>query len=200
MSASPTDFRRVCVFCASSSGSDPAIVDATIELGRELVARGSELVYGGGAVGLMGLLADTVMAEGGRVTGVIPRNLFAVEVGHDDLTVLEEVDTMHVRKARMYDLADAFIALPGGFGTLEELAETLTWNQIGILRKPVGVLDVGGFWQPLLDLLDTMVERSLLKPANRSVLLAETTPAALLDALIAQDLTSVPKWIGADDI
>ena len=195
-----SDLTRVCVFCASSPGSDPAITEATIELGRLLAERNLELVYGGGAVGLMGLIADTVLEGGGRVTGVIPRNLFSREVGHRALTVLEEVDTMHVRKARMYELADAFIALPGGYGTLEELAETLTWNQIGLLKKPVGVLDVGGFWQPLLQLLDSMVDKTILKPANREVLLAEESPAALLDALTAQDLTYVPKWIGDDDI
>jgi uncharacterized protein (TIGR00730 family) len=200
MSDALPELRRVCVFCASSPGSDPAITEATVELGRLLVERDLELVYGGGAVGLMGLIADTVMEGGGRVTGVIPRNLFSREVGHTDLTVLEEVDTMHVRKARMYELADAFIALPGGFGTLEELAETLTWNQIGLLKKPVGVLDVGGFWQPLLQLLDSMVGKEILKPANREVLLAEASPAALLDALQAQDLTYVPKWIGDGDI
>ena len=194
------DLRRVCVFCASSPGIDPAITDATVELGRLLAERDLELVYGGGAVGLMGLIADTVLDAGGRVTGVIPKNLFTREVGHRSLTVLEEVDTMHVRKARMYDLADAFIALPGGFGTLEELAETLTWNQIGILKKPVGVLDVGGFWQPLLELFDSMVAKEILKPANRAVLLAEPSPAALLDALATQDLTYVPKWIGDGDI
>lgn len=194
------DLRRICVFCASSPGVDPAITDATVELGRLLVERDLELVYGGGAVGLMGLIADTVLDAGGRVTGVIPKNLFTREVGHRSLTVLEEVDTMHVRKARMYDLADAFIALPGGFGTLEELAETLTWNQIGILKKPVGVLDVGGFWQPLLELFDSMVAKEILKPANRAVLLAEPSPADLLDALAAQDLTYVPKWIGDGDI
>ena len=194
------DLRRICVFCASSPGVDPAITDATVELGRLLAERDLELVYGGGAVRLMGLIADTVLDAGGRVTGVIPKNLFTREVGHRSLTVLEEVDTMHVRKARMYDLADAFIALPGGFGTLEELAETLTWNQIGILKKPVGVLDVGGFWQPLLELFDSMVAKEILKPANRAVLLAEPSPADLLDALAAQDLTYVPKWIGDGDI
>lgn len=200
MPDTPPQFRRVCVFCASSPGSDPAITKATIELGELLVDRGLELVYGGGAVGLMGLIADTVLAAGGEVTGVIPKNLFTREVGHTTLTRLEEVESMHVRKARMYDLADAFIALPGGYGTLEELAETLTWNQIGLLQKPVGVLDVGGFWQPLLELLDSMVDKTILKPANREVLLSEETPEALLDALIAQDLTYVPKWIGDGDI
>lgn len=192
--------RRVCVFCASSTGSDPALAEATVTLGRELADRGLELVYGGGAVGLMGLLADTVMEAGGRVTGVIPVNLFSREVAHRGLTVLEEVDTMHTRKARMYDISDLFIALPGGFGTLEELAETLTWNQIGILRKPVGVLDVDGFWDPLLAQLDRMVDRGVLKGANRGLLVSAATPAALLDALIAQDLTYVPKWIGDDTL
>jgi uncharacterized protein (TIGR00730 family) len=200
MSDAESPVRRVCVFCASSPGSDPAITEATIELGNLLVERDLELVYGGGAVGLMGLIADTVLEGGGQVTGVIPRNLFTGEVAHRGLTSLEEVDSMHVRKARMYELADAFIALPGGFGTLEELAETLTWNQIGLLQKPVGVLDVGGFWQPLLELLDAMVDKSILKPANREVLLSEASPTALLDALIAQDLTYVPKWIGDGEI
>jgi len=195
-----SELKRICVFCASSPGSDPAITETTVELGQLLVERNLELVYGGGAVGLMGLIADTVMDAGGRVTGVIPKNLFSREVGHRSLTSLEEVDSMHVRKARMYELADAFIALPGGYGTLEELAETLTWNQIGLLKKPVGVLDVGGFWQPLLTLLDSMVDKTILKPANREVLLAEGSPVALLDAIEAQDLTYVPKWIGEGDI
>lgn len=167
-------------------------------MGRLLAARDIELVYGGGAVGLMGLIADTVMDAGGTVTGVIPTGLFSDEVGHTALTRLEQVGTMHERKARMYDLADAFIALPGGLGTLEELAETLTWNQIGLLTKPVGVLDVGGFWQPLLALLDGMVDRTILKPKNRAILLDDPDPTRLLDRLAAQELTYEPKWIGDD--
>ncbi|MEM9464518.1 MAG: TIGR00730 family Rossman fold protein [Actinomycetota bacterium] len=190
--------RRVCVFCASSPGSDPEITDATVALGRLLVERDIELVYGGGAVGLMGLIADTVMEAGGRVTGVIPSGLFSKEVGHQGLTRLEEVDSMHTRKARMYELSDAFIALPGGFGTLEELAETLTWNQIGILAKPVGVLDVGGFWQPLLALFDAMVDATILKEKNRSLLLDDPDPANLLDRLATQEMAYEPKWIGDD--
>ena len=193
-------FRRVCVFCASSTGNDPALADAARALGAELVARDIELVYGGGAVGLMGIIADTVIEAGGQVTGVIPKNLFSKEVAHQGLTSLEEVESMHIRKARMYTLADAFIALPGGIGTLEELAETLTWNQIGLLTKPVGVLDVGGFWQPLNALLDSMVEVEILKAANRQVLLTGDSPAGLLDDLAAQELAYVPKWIGDDEI
>ena len=190
-------FQRVCVFCASSPGTDPEITDATIELGKLLVERDIELVYGGGAVGLMGLIADTVMSRGGRVTGIIPTDLFDDEVGHESLTALEKVDSMHTRKALMYEMSDAFIALPGGFGTLDELAETLTWNQLGIMAKPVGVLNINGFWQPLLDQFDTMVKRTILKPSNRQTLLAEERPAALLDALANHSNSSDPKWIRA---
>lgn len=190
-------FRRVCVFCASSPGIDPAITDATVELGRLLVERDIELVYGGGAVGLMGLIADTVMSRGGRVTGIIPTDLFDDEVGHESLTALERVDSMHSRKALMYELSDAFIALPGGFGTLDELAETLTWNQLGIMAKPVGLLNVNGFWQPFLDQLDMMVERAILKRSNRRTLLAHQSPAALLDALSRHRTSTESKWIRA---
>ncbi len=189
---------RVCVFCASSPGSDPAVTAATTALGRLLAERNIELVYGGGAVGLMGLIADTVMEAGGSVIGVIPEGLFPDEVGHQGLTRLETVASMHARKARMYDLADAFIALPGGFGTLEELAETLTWNQIGLLAKPVGVLDVGGFWQPLLSLFDDMVDRAILKSTNRSLVFDDPDPARLLDQLASWERSHDPKWIGED--
>ncbi len=190
-------FQRVCVFCASSPGTDPEITEATIELGKLLVERDIELVYGGGAVGLMGLIADTVMSLGGRVTGIIPTDLFDDEVGHESLTALEKVDSMHTRKALMYEMSDAFIALPGGFGTLDELAETLTWNQLGIMAKPVGVLNVNGFWTPLLDQFDKMVDRTILKPSNRQTLLAEDCPVALLDALANHSNSSDPKWIQA---
>ncbi len=193
-----TGIHRVCVFCASSPGSDPAVTEATAALGRLLAERNIELVYGGGAVGLMGLIADTVMEAGGSVIGVIPEGLFSDEVGPHGLTRLETVASMHARKARMYDLADAFIALPGGFGTLEELAETLTWNQIGLLAKPVGVLDVGGFWQPLLSLFDDMVDRAILKSTNRSLVFDDPDPARLLDQLASWERSYDPKWIGED--
>jgi uncharacterized protein (TIGR00730 family) len=193
-------FQRVCVFCASSPGNDPELTAATVALGRLLAARGHELVYGGGAVGLMGVVADTVMEAGGRVTGVIPSKLFSREVGHVGLTELIEVETMHERKALMYEMSDAFIALPGGFGTMEELAETLTWSQIGLHAKPIGVLDVGGFWDPLLELLDGAVERELLKKTNRDLLVSASDPATLLDALAAYEPVREPKWIGDDAI
>ena len=190
------EIESVCVFLASSLGSDPAITEATVELGHLLAAEGVELVYGGGAVGLMGLIADTVLAAGGRVTGIIPTALFPTEVAHQGCTELVEVRSMHERKALMYERADAFIALPGGFGTLEELAETLTWSQIGLHQKPVGVLDVGGFWQPLLALFDGAVEKQVLKPANRQLLIDSDTPSELLAALRRHEPTREPKWIG----
>ena len=194
------ELHRVCVFCASSPGTDPATTDATVALGELLAQREIELIFGGGAVGLMGLIADTVMGSGGRVTGVIPKNLFTREVGHRGLTRLEEVASMHERKARMYDLSDAFIALPGGLGTLEELAETLTWSQIGLHAKPTGVLNVNGFWDPLLELLDTMVDRTVLKPSNRALLLCHDEPAGLLEALASHEPIREPKWMGDDAI
>jgi len=190
-----TDFKRVCVFCASSPGTDPEITAATVELGQLLVDRGIELVYGGGAVGLMGLVANTVLDAGGNVTGVIPKNLFSREIAHRGITNLEEVGSMHERKARMYELSDAFIALPGGFGTLDELAEVLTWGQVGLHTKPVGVLDIGGFWQPLMDFCDNAVERSLLKQSNRDLLVSASTPVDLLDLLHSHQPTREPKWI-----
>ncbi len=190
--------KRVCVFCASSSGTDPEVTATTVEFGRLLADRGIELVYGGGAVGLMGLIADTVIEAGGTVTGVIPRDLFTREIAHRGITNLEEVASMHERKARMYELSDAFVALPGGFGTLDELAETLTWSQVGIHDKPIGVLDVGGFWRPLLQFFDNAVERSLLKQSNRRLLVSADTPKAMLDALASYRPIREPKWIGSD--
>jgi len=189
------DIKRLCVFCASSPGTDTEVTDATVQLGRLMADRGIELVYGGGAVGLMGLIADTVIEAGGTVTGVIPKDLFSREVAHRGITTLEEVSSMHERKARMYELSDAFLALPGGFGTLDELAEVLTWSQIGIHKKPIGVLDIGGFWQPLLALFDNAAERNLLKQSNRSLLVDATTPATMLEALSGYNPVRRQKWL-----
>ncbi len=193
--AGVNDLQRVCVFCASSSGTNPEVTAATIELGRLLVEKDLELVYGGGAVGLMGLIADTVIDAGGTVTGVIPGGLFSSEIAHRGVTSLEEVGSMHERKSRMYELSDAFIALPGGFGTLDELAEVLTWSQVGLHSKPIGVLDVGGFWQPLMDLFDNAVKQSLLKKSNRQLLVSANSPSGLLEALSRHDPVREPKWI-----
>jgi len=162
--------RAVCVFCGSSAPADPRYRDAARALGALVARSGFGLVYGGGSVGLMGELADAALGYGGRVIGVIPVGLFAREAGHTGLTELHEVASMHQRKQLMYDLADAFIALPGGLGTLEELAEVATWSQLGLHSKPVVLLDVDGFWEPLVTLLDRMVATGLLKPASRNLI------------------------------
>lgn len=175
--------RSVCVYCGSSSGADPRHADLAARLGRLLAEEGIDLVYGGGAVGLMGILADAALAAGGRVTGVLPQGLFQREVAHTGLTVLHEVGSMHERKQLMADLADAFVALPGGLGTLEELAEALTWAQLGIHRRPVAVLDPTGYWRPLAALLDSAVDEGFLRPSNRNVLLRVDRLEDLLPAL-----------------
>jgi uncharacterized protein (TIGR00730 family) len=175
--------RRVCVFLGSKFGHSPDYAEATAALGHELVRRRTGVIYGGGAVGLMGVLADTVMAGGGEVTGVIPRDLFEREVEHPALTELHKVASMHERKATMYQLADAFIALPGGLGTLEELAETLTWLQIGLHAKPVGILDVRGFYAPLQRFLEHTVVEGFTKGHSLAQLVVDEQPGRLLDRL-----------------
>lgn len=187
--------KRVCVFCGSSSGLSDDYRDAAAALGTTLAERGTEVVYGGGRVGLMGTVADAALAAGGRVVGVIPVGLFSREVGHTGLTELHEVASMHDRKALMYDLADAFIALPGGFGTLEELAEVTTWAQLGLHAKPVALLDVAGFWRPLVTLLDGMVTAGFLKPDNRALVSHHDAIDPLLAALDGFVARPVEKWI-----
>jgi len=176
---------NICVFCGSSTGENPAYAAAAVELGAELVRRGIGLVYGGGRVGLMGLLADTVLSAGGRVTGVIPRMLVEREVGHNGLTELIVVESMHARKAEMAARADAFIALPGGFGTLEEYCEAVTWTQLGLQHKPAGLLNVAGFFTPLLAMFDRAVAEGFITPANRGIVVVGTAVPELLDALMA---------------
>lgn len=188
----------VTVFCGSSTGIDPAYAAAAVALGELLAERGIGVVYGGGRVGLMGILADTVLAAGGTVTGVIPRHLWDKEVGHAGLTELLIVDSMHERKMAMADRGDAFIALPGGIGTLEELAEALTWTQLGIHTKPVGVVDVTGFFAQLLGFLDTAVLAGFMKPEHRAMLLGAPDPGSLLDQLAAWQPVDVPKWLDLD--
>lgn len=185
----------LCVYCASSTGTNQTVVDAADRLGSLLAANNIELVYGGGAVGLMGRIADAVLAGGGTVTGVMPAGLFPKEVAHDGLTHFIEVATMHERKAEMIRRSDGFIAMPGGFGTLEELAEAITWLQIGIHAKPVGVLNVDGFWDHFLSWIDRAVADGLLKPSNRSLLLSAADPAKLLDLLLTTPVLVETKWI-----
>jgi uncharacterized protein (TIGR00730 family) len=174
-------FRRLCVFAGSSVGGRPEYAQAARALGAELVRRGLGLVYGGGSIGLMGVLADGVLAADGEVIGVIPRPLAAREIAHRGLTELRVVESMHERKATMAELADGFIALPGGLGTFEETLEILTWSQLGIHRKPVGVLNVAGYYDGLLKLLASAVREEFVKREYVGLLLFADTPADLLD-------------------
>jgi uncharacterized protein (TIGR00730 family) len=190
--------RSVCVFCGSSAGRLPEYAAAARSLGQMLGERGLRLVYGGGNIGLMGILADAALAAGGTVIGVIPRHLMEKELGHIDCTELVIVGSMHERKARMAELADAFIALPGGIGTFEELLEILTWGQLGLHAKPCGILDVAGYFQPMLALLDRATGEGFLRPEHRGLLLTESDPSELLDALASAELPDLPKWLDRD--
>jgi uncharacterized protein (TIGR00730 family) len=189
--------RAVCVFCGSSAPADPRYRDAARALGALVARRGIDLVYGAGGVGLMGELADAALGHGGRVIGVIPAGLFAREVGHTGLTELHEVASMHERKQLMYDLSDAFVALPGGLGTLEELAEVATWSQLGLHGKPIVLLDVDGFWEPLVSQLDRMAGVGLLKPASRDLIQRTRSAEEALRVLAAADPAHPEKWITA---
>lgn len=190
--------KRVCVFCGSSSGAGDGYVGLARDVGRLLAERGIGLVYGGAQVGLMGELADACLGAGGHVTGVLPVGLFSREVPHTNLSELHEVPSMHERKQRMYDLSDGFVALPGGLGTLEELAEVATWGQLGLHAKPIVLLDADGFWDPLVALLDRMVDVELLKPVNRGLVLRSRSPAEALDVLATAEPAYAEKWITPD--
>jgi len=190
--------KRVCVFCGSSAGSCPEYRACAEELGAELVRRKIGLVYGGGNVGLMGAIADSVLALGGEAIGVIPEHLMTREIGHKRLTNLHVVHSMHERKALMADLADAFVALPGGFGTLEEFFEVLTWSQLGLHEKPCGIVNARGYYSPLLAMLDHAVGERFLKPQNRALVLARDTPAELMQAFEEWRPVHVEKWLDRD--
>jgi uncharacterized protein (TIGR00730 family) len=191
--------RAVCVFCGSSAPADPRYRDAARALGALIARRNVTLVYGGGSTGLMGELADAALAQGGRVIGVIPAGLFAREAGHTGLTELREVTSMHERKKLMYDLSDAFVALPGGLGTLEELAEVATWSQLGLHSKPVALLNVGGFWDPLLAQLDLMARTGLLTPAGRDLIRQARSAEQALSALSAATPARREQQITAEE-
>ena len=190
---------RVCVFCGSSAGHRPGYREAALALGRTLAERGAELVYGGSKVGLMGAVADAALAAGGRVIGIIPTSLRDKEIAHEGLTELYVVGSMHERKAMMADMSSGFIALPGGIGTLEELFEIWTWAQLGYHRKPVGLLDIEGYYRPLLAFLDSTVEEGFVRPEHRAMAIVETDPARLLDRFAAYEPPSVTKWIRAGE-
>jgi uncharacterized protein (TIGR00730 family) len=174
---------RALVFCGSSAGARPEYLEHAVDLGRMLAQRGITVVYGGASVGLMGALAEAVLGDGGEVIGVIPRRLVEMEVAHAGLSHLHVVETMHERKALMAELADVVIAMPGGAGTLDELFEFLTWRQLGFHRKPIGLLEVTGYWAPLLDFLDHAVQERFLRAEIRAALLVERDATALLDRL-----------------
>ncbi|HSK98845.1 MAG TPA: TIGR00730 family Rossman fold protein [Rubrobacteraceae bacterium] len=192
--------KRVCVFCGSSTGSEPAYTEAARTLGQTLAREGITLVYGGGHVGLMGVVADAALRAGGEVVGVIPRSLLEREIAHTGLTNLRVVGSMHERKALMSDLSDGFIALPGGTGTLEEFFEVLTWAQLGEHRKPCGLLNAGGYYDPLLALFDHMVAEGFLSEGRRAMVLVAPKPDPLLEAFARYRPPEVPKWLGRAEV
>ena len=189
-------FQRICVFCGSSFGSRPAYREAAETVGRLLCQRGIELVYGGGNVGLMGALADACLGGGGRVIGVIPQALVDKEVAHLGLTELRVVRSMHERKSLMADLSDAFVALPGAYGTWDELCEVLTWSQLGIQRKACALLNVSGYYDSFLEFADRAVAEGFLRDVHRGLLLSDDDPVRLLDRLGSYTVPIVDKWIG----
>jgi uncharacterized protein (TIGR00730 family) len=192
--------RRISVFCGSSPGARPAYGQAAEELGRLLVEQGIGLVYGGGHVGLMGRLADAVLEEGGEVVGVLPEALVAKEIGHPGLSDLRVVGSMHERKALMAELSDAFVALPGGLGTVEELFEVYTWAQLGLHRKPCALLDVDGYYEGIASFLAHAVEERFLREDHRAMLIVEREPRALVERLMRfEPAAIVPKWIDREE-
>ena len=187
--------KNLCVYCGSNAGNDPAYAALARALGARMAADGIALVYGGGNVGLMGIVADAVLAGGGEVIGVIPQQLVDWEVAHRGLTRLEVVDSMHARKQRMFELADGFVALPGGFGTLDEMFEMLTWRQLGIGDKPCAFLDVDGFYAPLLQMIDRMVAERFLHPEQRADLWHGEDIDAMLEWMRGYSPAVASKWI-----
>ncbi|MDQ0440232.1 uncharacterized protein (TIGR00730 family) [Kaistia dalseonensis] len=190
---------RVCVFCGSSEGFRPEYRQTAIALGRAIALRGDELVYGGSKVGLMGAVADAVLAAGGKAIGVIPTALRDKEIAHQGLTELHIVGSMHERKAMMADLSGGFVALPGGIGTLEELFEIWTWAQLGYHEKPVGVLNVSGFYGKLLAFLDDQSAEGFVRREHRDMLIVEEDPVRLLERYAHYDPPKIAKWIKASE-
>lgn len=192
------ELTRVCVFCGSNPGNDPAYAAEAAATGRILAERGIGVVYGGGSVGLMGIVADAAMAAGGEVIGIIPEFLRAVEMDQRDITRLEVVGSMHERKARMAELSSAFLALPGGIGTFEEAFESMTWTQLGVHDKPIGLVDVNGFWAPAAALLDRAVTDGFLGEDVRSSIVVAPTAEAALDAFASWQRPALGKWAESD--
>ncbi len=191
--------KRICVFCGSNIGVNSLYRHAAEHLGRLLVQRGHGLVYGGGSVGLMGVIADAVLAAGGEVIGVIPEALATKELAHANVTVMHVVPGMHARKACMAELSDAFIAMPGGFGTFEELFEVITWAQLGLHHKPIGLLNVAGYFDTLVAFVDQAIAEGFIKPEHRQLIVVADQPEALLDALAHHRMPAVRKWITPEE-
>lgn len=191
--------KRVCVYCGSSTGNQTIYREMAEAMGGLLARRGIGLVYGGGNVGLMGVIADAALAGGGEVIGVIPRSLADREIAHAGVTDLRVVDSMHTRKAMMAELSDAFIAMPGGVGTFEEFFEAVTWTQLGVHRKPCGLLNAGAFYSPLAAFIDQAVTEGFIKPIHRAMIVVDDDPERLLDSLATVKLPDVPKWIRRDE-
>jgi hypothetical protein len=192
------ELSSICVFCGSNGGAQPAYLEAAGAVGRGLAQRGVRVVYGGGKVGMMGAVADAARAAGGEVVGIIPQAIFDLEIGHTGIDELRVVGSMHERKALMAELSDAFIALPGGIGTLEELFEVYTWAQLGIHSKPLGLIDVAGYYQPLVAFLDHAVQERFLRPETRTLLAVSEGLDDLLAQLETWEPVTVHKWIDLD--
>ena len=187
--------RSICIYCGSSPGTDPAYMESARTMGTLIASAGHRLVYGGGHVGLMGAAADAALQAGGEVIGVIPQDILDKEVGHGGVTELFTVNSMHERKMKMASLSDAFVALPGGIGTLEEIIEVLTWSQLGFHSKACGALNVNGFFDPLFALLDHMVDNRFLREEHRAQLLSADTPEDILEKVLAHQAVSIDKWM-----
>jgi uncharacterized protein (TIGR00730 family) len=191
--------RRVCIFCGSSTGLQPEYREAAEAIAIHLAQRRVDVVFGGGCVGLMGVVADTALAHGGHVIGVIPSALVAREIAHRGLPDLRIVSSMHERKALMASLSDAFIALPGGFGTFEEFCEVVTWTQLGLHRKPCGLLNIAGYYDPLVALFDRAVADGFIRPENRGIVVTESDPEALIDRLGERPAVAGPAAIRPEE-
>ena len=192
--------KKIAVYCGSSPGKNPAFQQAAVQLGKVLAEREITLVYGGGSVGLMGILAQSVIDQGGQVIGVIPKAIADMEVAFTDIQDLRVVEDMHTRKALMAELADAFIALPGGMGTIEELTEILTWAQLGFHEKPCGILNIEGYYDGLVDFLENSFDQEFVNPLYRPLLMKADKPATLLDQFATYKAPKVRKWMGEDEL
>lgn len=192
--------RKVCVFCGASTGLSPKFAQITKDLGREIAQRGLELVYGAGRVGLMGVLADAALDAGGKVMGVIPESLVAKELAHRGLTELHVVKTMHERKAMMAERAEGFVALPGGYGTLDEFCEIITWSQLGFHKKPCAILNIDGYFDELIKFFDTAAKSKFISEQHRDMIIISKDPAEVLEKMATYHHTAQEKWIGKADL